>query len=226
MRTGPEVARQTKGEAAGEIQAERQSDHSSILPSLHSLRSTSQLSQRKHLPHHSAQKPRLTLSSVAVPVTQASQSFTMAISETWWPVAVPQPMVQSTFEMWHEMDRLVERVIAQFTSRSVGLTSDVSLKPHKTGAAKDKTFALLLVLCLHLQRLCTSVPVWRILSKGFANGTLQPRAQGPLYIYQFLKRKPEAIKKKDKCQNVLDFCSGHVLMCVFVLALFIWRENS
>lgn len=59
--------------------------------------------------------------------------------------------LQSTFEMWHEMDRLVERVIAQFTSRSVGLTSDVSLKSH-AGAAKDKTLAsLLLVLCLHLQ---------------------------------------------------------------------------
>ena len=41
-------------------------------------------------------------------------------------------MVQSTLEMWHEMDRLVERVIAQFTSRSVGLTSDVkSQTPRK-----------------------------------------------------------------------------------------------
>lgn len=137
--------------------------------------------------------------------------------ETWWPVAVPQPMVQSTFEMWHEMDRLVEQVIAQFTSRSVGLTSDVSLKPHKTGAAKDKTFALLLVLCLHLQRPCTSIPVWWILSKGFANGTLQPGAQGPLYIYQFLKRKPEAIKKKGqmpKCLGLLQRTCFNVCVCI------------
>lgn len=124
----------------------------------------------------------------------------MATAETWWAAAVPQPMVQSTCETWHEMDTLVEQVIAQFTSRSVGLTSDVSLKPPwKQGQQKTKHSALLLVLRLHSQRLCKSIAV--ILSKGFAYGTLQPRAQGPLYIYQFLKRKPEAIKKKEKKTN-------------------------
>lgn len=82
------------------------------------------------------------------------------------------------------MDTLVERVIAQFTSRSVGLTSDVSLKQ-----AEDKTFAFLLVLRLHLQRLRTSISVRRILSKGFADGTLRPRAQGPVVYLPIFEKK-------------------------------------
>lgn len=197
---------------------------SSTLPSLQSLGLASQLSQRKHLPHHSAQTLTLTISSITVPVARASRSFTTANSETRWPIAVASPMVQSTFEMWHEMGRLVERVIAQFTSRSVGLTSDVSLNPHEDSGSKDTTFALLLVLCLHFQRLNTSILVWRILSKGFASGTLQLGAQGRFYMHQFWKKSQKPLKK-DKCQNVLDFCRRHDLICVFVLALFIWRES-
>lgn len=51
----------------------------------------------------------------------------------------PLQTAWSTLEMWHEMDILVERVIAQFTSGSVGLTSDVSLKPPcKQGQQKTK----------------------------------------------------------------------------------------
>lgn len=49
-------------------------------------------------PRHSVQKSVLTVQSVTVPVTQASQSFTVAIEETWWPLLQsPTLTVQSTF---------------------------------------------------------------------------------------------------------------------------------
>lgn len=69
------------------------------------------------------------------------------------------------------------------------------------GAAKEETLALLSMLRLHFQGLSTSIPVRQIPSKGFADETLQPRAQGLLYMYQVWNKKPEAIKKKKKKTN-------------------------
>ena len=115
------------------------------------------------------------------------------------------------------MDRLVERVIAQFTSRSVGLTSDVkSQTPRKQGQQRTKTVALLVVLRLHLQRLCTSIPARRILSKGFAYGTLQSGAQGPLYIHQFFEQeRQKPLKKKQKKERQMPKCLGLLQMTCF-----------
>lgn len=45
--------------------------------------------------------------------------------------------------MWHEKDSLVEQVITQFTSRSVGLPSDVSLKPHANRGSKRQNICFI-----------------------------------------------------------------------------------
>lgn len=199
---------QDEGEAAGEIQAEHPSDYSSIHPSFPSFSAFN----FSTFPEEASPSP-FRSNTQSDDVIRYRLRLHKPAKHSPWPMQRLGGPLQSTFEMWHEMDRLVERVIAQFTSRSVGLTSDVSLKP-RAGAAKDKTFTpLLSVLCLHLHRLCTSIPVWRILSKGFANRTLQPRAKGPLYIYQFLKRKPEAIKKKTNAKMSWTFAED-MFYCV------------
>lgn len=59
--------------------------------------------------------------------------------------------------------------------------------------------------------------------KGFANWTLRPRACW--ICTNFEKKKSQKPLKIRQMPNVFDSCRWNVLMCVFVLALSIWRET-
>lgn len=91
-------------------------------------------------------------------------------------------MVQSTFEMWHEMVRLVENVIAPLTSRSVGLISDVNLKPHENRGSKRQYICFIVgAMLIFAETVYIRIPVWQILSKGFAKGTLTESTRPAVY---------------------------------------------
>lgn len=123
---GPWSGRTDQGEATGEITVEGWPDCSPIHLSFPSLSAFNFSASQEVSPSPFRFKHRHWYT--IIPVTQARLAFTIANTETLWPVAAPQPSLH--LRWWREMDRLVEWVIAQFTSRSVGLTSDVILKNH------------------------------------------------------------------------------------------------
>lgn len=90
------------------------------------------------------------------------------------------------------MDRLVERVIAQFTSRSVGLTSDVSLNPHENRGSKKQNICFIVRATPTLSEAKYEHPSMANTEQGLCQWDSTTKSTRPVVHVPILEKKKEA----------------------------------
>lgn len=191
--------------------------HQSIFLSLYCLHSTSQLPKRKYLPHHSALN-----TDIDTPPSQLHKPGYPSLSLIQR-LGGPLQLLSWVYIWDVAWDGQVGRMGYCAVHQQVCWTH-FRCQSQNPCKQFQRAFASFSVIRLHIRKMCASICVraWRILSKGFTNGTAKS-TKPVVNIPIFKKRKPEAIKKKTNAKMSWTFAED-VLLCVCISTVYMERK--